>query len=152
MAAPMRVTTRRQAIAGAIGFGASLAWRPARATTPQLAAALRTFTDGAPTRAGRVTLDIEPLVENGNAVPITISVASPMTADDHVQAIAVFTERNPQPEVAQFIFTPRSGRARVSTHIRLADSQQVVAVARLNDGSCWSHAVDVIVTLAACVE
>jgi sulfur-oxidizing protein SoxY len=150
--APTHATTRRRAIAGTIGLGASLLWRPARATAPELAAAVRTFTGGAPTRPGRVTLDIEPLVENGNTVPITVSVASPMTADNHVQAIAVFTERNPQPEVAQFTLTPRSGRARVSTHIRLATSQQVVAVARLRDGSYWSHAVDVIVTLAACVE
>lgn len=151
-AAPIHATTRRRAIAGTIGLCASLSWRSARATAPELAAAVRTFTGGAPVRAGRVTLDIEPLVENGNAVPITVSAASPMTVDDHVQAIAVFTERNPQPEVAQFNLTPRSGRARVSTHMRLATSQQVVAVARMRDGSYWSHTINVIVTLAACVE
>jgi sulfur-oxidizing protein SoxY len=151
-ATPMYAATRRQAIAGAIGLGASLVWRPSRATAPELAAAVRAFTGGAPTHAGRVNLDIEPLVENGNAVPITITVSSPMTADDHVQAIALFAERNPQPEVVQFDLTPRSGRARVSTHIRLATSQQLVAVARLRDGTYWTHAVDVIVTLAACVE
>lgn len=151
-ATPVHVWTRRQAIAGAIGLGASLVWRQARAMTPELAAAVRNFTGGTPARAGRVSLEIEPLVENGNTVPITITVASPMTADDHVLAIAVFAGRNPQPEVAQFDLTPRSGRARVSAHIRLATSQQVVAVARLRDGTYWSHAVDVIVTLAACAE
>lgn len=75
-----------------------------------------------------------------------------MTAADHVRAIALFTPRNPQPDVAVFHFTPRSGRARVATRMRLATSQTLVAVARLSDGSCWQSTVDVVVTLAACVE
>ena len=93
-----------------------------------------------------------PLVENGNSVPITISVQSPMTATDHVTAIAVFNEGNPQRDVAVFRLGPRAGRAVVATRIRLATSQQLVAVAQLSDGTFWSSTADVIVTLAACVE
>ena len=126
--------------------------RPARATPEELQAAIRAYAGGAPVRQGKVLLDISPLVENGNSVPMTVKVESPMTAADHVSGIAVFNERNPQRDVATFVLGPRSGRAEVSTRIRLATSQQLVAVARLSDGSCWSHSVDVLVTLAACLE
>jgi len=101
---------------------------------------------------GRVLLDIAPLVENGNAVPIRIQVDSPMTAADHVQEIVVYNERNPQRDVARFTLGAASGVAQVQTRIRLATSQQLVALARLSDGSQWSHHVDVLVTLAACIE
>ena len=124
----------------------------ARATTEAQAAAMHSFTQGQTPREGRVILDIAPLVENGNTVPITVSVISPMTEAAHVQSIAVFNERNPQPEVVMFHLGPRAGRADVATRIRLATSQRVVAIARMNDGRCWMHAVDVIVTLAACIE
>ena len=118
----------------------------------ELRAAIATFTKGAPVREGRVTLEIAELVDNGNAVPMTVAVASPMTVADHVTAIAVFNERNPQRDVISVQFGPRSGRAQVSTRLRLATSQKIVAVARLNDGSCWSKTVEVVVTLAACIE
>ena len=110
------------------------------------------FTRGAAIREGRVELDIAELVENGNAVPVTVTVQSPMTQADHVVAIGIFNERNPQPDVATFQLSPRSGRAQVGTRIRLATSQKLVAVARMADGSCWSKTVDVIVTIAACIE
>lgn len=119
---------------------------------PDLRAAIAAFTAGASVREGRVEIDVAALVENGNAVPITVSVASPMSAVDHVVTIALFNERNPQRDIARFTLGPHAGRARVSTRIRLATSQQLVGVARLSDGSYWSHAVDVVVTLAACIE
>jgi sulfur-oxidizing protein SoxY len=103
-------------------------------------------------RDGRVRLDVAPLVENGNTVPLTVSADSPMTEADHVNAIAVFNTRNPQRDVAIFHFTPRSGRATVSTRIRLATSQTLVAVARMSDGSYWTTQSYVIVTLAGCIE
>jgi sulfur-oxidizing protein SoxY len=103
-------------------------------------------------REGRVALDIAELVENGNTVPVTVRVTSPMTASDHVVGLALFNERNPQRDVVSARLGPRSGQARVSTRIRLATSQKLVAVARMNDGSCWSRSVDVIVTIAACIE
>ena len=110
------------------------------------------WADGQPVREGKVRLEIAELVENGNAVPITVRVDSPMSATDRVQEIIVFNERNPQRDVLRASFGPASGRAEVSTRIRLATSQQLVALARLADGSQWSHRVDVIVTLAACIE
>ena len=146
------LTTRRTLLAAGLGAGLSVVWRPARALSDELTGALRAFTGGAPTREGKVKFDIAPLVENGNTVPITITVDNPMTAANHVQAIAVFNEKNPQREVVACRLTPRVGRAAVSTRIRLATTQQLVAVAKLSDGSYWTHTVDVIVTLAACIE
>jgi sulfur-oxidizing protein SoxY len=148
------VTARRQVLqAGAAGL-LSVLVRPAAATPDTLQAALRAFTGGArvQTAPGRVGIDIASLVENGNAVPVTLTVTSPMTPGDHVQRIALFNERNPQPDVAVFHLGPRSGRAVVSTRMRLATSQQVLAVAQMSDGSFWLQAVDVVVTLAACIE
>lgn len=125
---------------------------PAHATSSEMEAAIRGYADGKPVTRGKVKLDVPPLVENGNAVPLTVTVDSPMTAAAHVTGIAVFNDRNPQRDVIRFTLTPRSGRAQVSSRIRLATSQQLVAVARLSDGTYWSDAVDVLVTLAACLE
>ncbi|MFL6664500.1 MAG: SoxY-related AACIE arm protein [Rhizobacter sp.] len=144
-------TRRHVLITGAALW--AVAVRPAAAApADDLQAAVRGFTNGAPVREGKVHLDIAPLVENGNAVPLAVSVDSPMTAADHVRAIAVFNERNPQRDVAVFHLGPRSGRAAVSTRIRLATSQKLIAVTRLSDGSHWSATVDVVVTLAGCIE
>jgi sulfur-oxidizing protein SoxY len=126
--------------------------RPADATPATLNSAIRNVVGEAPLRTGKVKLDIPPLVENGNAVPMTVSVTSPMTADDHVKSIHVFNEKNPQPNIGNFHLGPSCGRAQVSTRIRLADSQKVMAIAQMSDGSFWSTSVDVVVTLAACTE
>ena len=151
--------TRRQLLATSATLGTSLLIPPpaAAASLPDdlpadLLAAIKAFTQGAPVREGRVMFEVAALIDNGNAVPILVSVASPMTATDHVTAVAVFNERNPQRDVVNAQFGPRSGRAELATRIRLATSQKLVAVARMNDGSCWSKTVDVIVTLAACIE
>ena len=125
---------------------------PAEATPAMLASAIRNVVGEADVHTGKVKLDIPPLVENGNTVPMTVSVASPMTADDYVKSIHVFNEKNPQPNIGNFYLGPQSGRAQVSTRIRLADSQKIVAIAQLSDGSFWSTTVDVVVTLAACTE
>jgi sulfur-oxidizing protein SoxY len=149
---PSPVLSRRGLIAAGAGVALGITWRPAHALSDELAGALRGFTGGAPTQEGRVHFDIAPLVENGNTVPITITVQSPMSAADHVQAIAVFNEKNPQRDVIACRLTPAMGKAALSTRIRLATSQQLVAVAKMSDGSCWTHTVDVVVTLAACIE
>jgi sulfur-oxidizing protein SoxY len=107
---------------------------------------------GRPITEGRVVLEVQPLVENGNAVPIRVRVDSPMTAAAHVQEIVVFNERNPQRDVVRASFGPACGKAQLDTRIRLATSQRLVALARLSDGSQWSANVDVLVTLAACIE
>ena len=126
--------------------------RPAEATPATLASAIRNVVGAAEVQTGRVKIDVPPLVENGNTVPMTVSVTNPMTADDYVKSIHVFNEKNPQPNVGNFYLGPRAGRAQISTRIRLADSQKIVAIARLSDGSFWSVSADVVVTLAACTE
>ena len=138
--------------AAVIGAVPIVTLRPAEATPAMLAAAIRNVVGAAVVHTGKVKLDIPPLVENGNTVPMTVSVASPMTPDDYVRSIHVFNEKNPQPNIGNFHLGPRAGRAQVSTRIRLADSQKIVAIARLSDGSFWSASADVIVTLAACTE
>lgn len=130
----------------------AVAVRPARADAAQLEAALRAYTGGSAPTPGRVRMEIAPLVDNGNAVPLTVQVDSPMTEADHVTGIAVFNELNPQREVIAVTLAPALGVARLATRIRLATSQKLVAVARTSDGRHWSHTVDVIVTLAACLE
>ena len=126
--------------------------QPVEATQAMLATAIRNVVGEAVVRTGKVKLDVPPLVENGNTVPMTVSVSNPMTSDDYVKSIHVFNEKNPQPNVGNFYLGPHAGRAQVSTRIRLADSQKVVAIARLSDDSFWSATVDVVVTLAACTE
>ncbi|MDF2620009.1 MAG: sulfur oxidation protein SoxY [Xanthobacteraceae bacterium] len=119
---------------------------------PSLQEAVNGFTGGTPVQPGKVKLDVPPLVENGNAVGVTVAVESPMTASDHVRRIALFNEKNPQADVAVFSLGPRAARARIATRIRLATSQTLIAVAELSDGSYWSSSANVIVTLAACIE
>ena len=143
---------RRRLLTGSAALGMVILTRPAGAAPEQLRAAIDEWTSGATPAPGRVKFDIATLVDNGNAVPVTVSVKSPMTAADHVTAIAIFNERNPQRDVARFTLGPRAGVASVSTRIRLATSQKLTAVARMSNGSTWSHTVDVVVTLAACIE
>ncbi|MBK1657488.1 SoxY-related AACIE arm protein [Paracraurococcus ruber] len=145
-----RCATDRRAMLG--GLLALSLVRPAGATPEALAAAMREFTGGAAPLPGGVTLDIPPLVENGNAVPVGVEVESPMTEADHVRAIALFNERNPLPNVITARLGPWSGAARLSTRIRLATSQRLIAVAALSDGSYRMAEQQVVVTLAACIE
>ena len=136
----------------AAGIGALIAVEPADATPAAMQEAIRKVVGSARVNAGRVKLDLPPLSENGNTVPLTVSVESAMSQADHVKAIHVFNEKNPQPDVVSFHLGPRAGRATVSTRIRLADTQTVVAIAELSDGSFWSARASVVVTLAACLE
>jgi sulfur-oxidizing protein SoxY len=146
--------TRRAVLAGAAGaLGAMpILVRRAEATPQTMKAAIHEVIGEAPIRKGRVTLDIPPLVENGNTIATSVAVESPMTAADYVKAIHIFNEKNPQPNVISVRLGPRAGRAAFSTRIRLADSQNVVAIAEMSDGSLWSDTVEVIVTIAACLE
>lgn len=143
------MTTRRQLLA-ALPLLALI--RPAAATPEEMAIAIAAYTNNAKLEKARVTIDIAQLIDNGNAVPITVRVDSPMTEQDHVTDIAIFNEKNPLPDVVRFQLTPASGKAEVSTRIRLATSQTLTALARTSDGRWWQQTVDVIVTLAACVE
>lgn len=149
-------TTRRDflIVAGSLAGGIALgsAAGDARATPAAMQEAIRKVVGDAPVRRGRVKLDIPPLIDNGNAVAISVAVESPMTPADHVKAIHVFNEKNPLPNVVSVYLGPRAGRASISTRIRLGDSQTVTAIAQLSDGSFWSDSASVIVTLAACLE
>ena len=150
--------TRRKFLAAVGGFAGSFAAATDRDSTAGRGdtrldgGGIREVVGEAPVREGKVKLDVPPLVENGNAVSLTVSVESPMTESEHVKSIHIFNEKNPQANVTTFYLGPRAGRARVSCRIRLADSQKVVAIARLSDDSFWSDSVDVMVTLAACLE
>ena len=115
-------------------------------------AAIRRVTRGAVVSKGKLTLEIPELVDNGNSVTLSVKVDSPMTANNYVKAIHVITEKNPQPDVVSFRFSPRSGRATASTRVRLADTQTVLAICELSDGTFWSGSADTVVTLAACLE
>jgi sulfur-oxidizing protein SoxY len=151
--------TRRRFLADAAaitGLGIAgaqlLTVRPAAATPESMRVAIRNVIGEATVRKGRVKLDVPPLVESGNSVSVAVSVESPMTPNDHVRAIHVFNERNPQPNVVGVKLGPRAGRAGFSTRVRLADSQTVIAIAELSDGTFWSDSIEVIVTLPACLE
>ncbi len=136
----------------ALGLALQVRAQAVATVSPVLRAVERDWASGQPISEGRVRFDIAALVENGNAVPVSVQVDSPMTAADHVQEIVLFNERNPQRDVARFFLGPANGVAQVQTRIRLATSQQLVALARLSDGSRWSQHVEVLVTLAACIE
>lgn len=117
----------------------------ARATDEAMRAAIRAWAGREP-EAGALKLDIAELVENGNAVPVRVAASEP------VVGLALFTPLNPEPEVVHVAFGAAVARPEFSTRMRLARSQRIVAVARAADGRCWQAGVDVIVTLAACVE
>lgn len=144
--------TRREALALGAGALSLIVTHPAQASPESMEAAIKELVGGAEVRKGRVTLDIPPLVENGNSVPVRVTVESPMTPQEFVKSIFLFNERNPQPNVANFHLSPRAGRAEVSTRIRLGDSQNIVAIAQLSDGTFWSDTAELIVTLPACAE
>jgi len=146
------IITRREVLktSGAVALGAAL---PGQADAlGQMETAIRRVVGEAEIRKGKVTLDLPPLVENGNTVPMTVSVDSPMTQENYVKAIHVFNEKNPQANVISVRLSPRAGKAAISTRMRLAGTQKLTAIAELSDGSYWSDTQEVIVTLAACLE
>ena len=124
----------------------------AHATPEQGQAALADILRGQTARPERVTLDIPPLVENGNSVVMTVQVDSPMTDEDHVRVIHIIAEGNPVPRILTAHFTPHSGLAHLTARVRLGDSQRVWAIAQMSDGSYWQTYADTLVTLSACTE
>lgn len=146
--------TRRDMLkAGSLAVAGATRPDSARANVPgQMEAAIRSVLGEARIQKGKVTLDLPPLVENGNTVPMTVTVANPMTPQNYVKAIHVFNEKNPQANVISVALGPRAGKAAISTRIRLAGTQKIMAIAELSDGTCWSDTAEVVVTLAACLE
>jgi sulfur-oxidizing protein SoxY len=102
------------------------------------------------TKEGRISLELPQIAENGNTVPVAFEIDSPMTETDYVKAVHLYAEKNPLPNVASFHFTPRSGKARASTRMRLAKTQNVVAVAEMSDGSVYMAKTEVKVTIGGC--
>lgn len=144
---------RREFLATGAVLAAGLTGEAQAESTPeQVQQAIRKLVGDAPVRPGRVRLELPPLVENGNVVPLTVSVDSPMTPTDRVWAIHIFAYKNPQPFVAALRFGPCAGRAAASTRVRLADSQTVVAICEMSDGSFWSGSAEAVVTVSACTE
>jgi len=146
--------TRRGALA--LGAGAAVfavvggrvgsAW----AGTEDTEKAVMEFTGGAKPASGRITLDAPEIAENGNTVPISVSVESPMTDDDYVASVLILAEGNPNPDVATLHFTPLSGAAEATTRMRLAKTQNVIAVAKMSDGSVFMDKKEVKVTIGGC--
>jgi len=99
---------------------------------------------------GKVNLDLPEIAENGNTVPFGVSVESPMTDSDYVKAIHIVSTGNPRPEVATFLLTPQSGKAAVSSRMRLGKTQDVLAVAETSDGKFYMGKRTVKVTIGGC--
>ncbi|KCZ95262.1 sulfur oxidation protein SoxY [Hyphomonas hirschiana VP5] len=144
---------RRRAFLAAAGAAVCLTFLPlpAAAEPEDADEAIRNLFGDRPIREGKVTLKLPPIAENGNSVQLTVSVDSPMTEQDHVRKIAIISPRNPIPEIAIFNLGPYSGRAEVSTRVRLAGTQSLRVIAEMNDGSLWVGKASTYVTLAACI-
>lgn len=144
---------RRRFLAGAAGVLVAPALpRVARAQYNSIEPLIREITRGAPLNQGRVTLELPQLADNGNSVPMRVTVASPMTSVDYVKSIHLLSERNPVPRMATFHLGARAGKAEIRSRVRLAGSQRVTAVAELSDGSFWFGYAQVVVTLSACMD
>jgi sulfur-oxidizing protein SoxY len=147
---------RRHVIAGAgvivAGMALGLSASAAFDDDGDPVAAIKHIANGRPVTPGRVKLGLPELAENGNVVSLTVDVESPMTAADHVKTIHIVAEKNPLAVLARYHLGPRSGRARVSTNVRLATTQTVHALAEMSDGSVWSGTAAVLVTLSACLD
>ncbi|MFQ3622453.1 MAG: thiosulfate oxidation carrier protein SoxY [Acetobacteraceae bacterium] len=144
---------RRAALAGTAGAVVAVALSPKPASAslqPATQAAIRSAVGERPMTEGRITLRVPAIAENGNTVPLTVLVESPMTAADHVKAVHLFADRNPTPDIASFRFTPSCGRAEASTRIRLGETQDVIAVAEMSDGTVFVGRQEVKVTIGGC--
>jgi len=144
--------TRRQLFGLTAGAAAVLAFNPSLsfAATDETEAAIKAFTGGAAPAEGTVSLDTPEIAENGNTVPVGVSVDSPMTADSYVESVLILADGNPSPAVATFHFTAMSGVAEAKTRIRLAKTQNVIAVAKMNDGTTFIDRKEVKVTIGGC--
>jgi sulfur-oxidizing protein SoxY len=137
---------------GIFGCSSSLAPLSVLGKKPEAMEAIAKIVGSSIPRDGRVKLVIPPLVESGNLVVLKVAIQSPMTNIDYVKAVHIISEANPSPNIFTAYFTPYSGRAELTTRVRLADSQRVWAIAQMSDGSYWQGYADTLVTLSACTE
>jgi sulfur-oxidizing protein SoxY len=141
---------RRRALQALAAGACLIVVRPAVATPEELAAALRETFGDRPIQRGKVKLELPRLAESGNVVPVTVTVESPMTARDYVRSIHLFAEKNNLPRIFEAQLGPHNGKAVVSSRVRLAITQQVLAVAVLSDDTLWSAAAEIEVTVSSC--
>ncbi len=149
----MRHLSRRAALALGAGTAAItiVGWGAGAFATPEAANAdIAKFTGGKTPEQGKITIEMPEIAENGNTVPMSISVDAPMTDADHVTDVLILAEGNPNPGVATFHFTPLSGKAEASTRIRLATTQNIVAVAKTSTGKFYTAHKLVKVTIGGC--
>jgi sulfur-oxidizing protein SoxY len=148
----MKEVSRRKVLALGTGLVAvAMLPLPALASNEKVMEDIRKFTGGAEApESSIVKLEVPEIAENGNTVPLSVSVDSPMTADNYVKRVILLAEKNPNPGVATFHFSPRSGVAEASTRMRLATTQNVIAVAELSDGSFHMTKSQVKVTIGGC--
>jgi len=145
---------RRRVVVGALGMTAAAALgavfaSPASATPEAARELLQTLAKGE-AKEGRVSVKAPEIAENGNAVPVTVSVDSPMTEKDHVKAMHIVADGNPNPGVASFFFTPASGKCEVQLRVRMAQTQKLIVVAEMSDGALYSATREVKVTIGGC--
>jgi sulfur-oxidizing protein SoxY len=149
----MRQLSRRAALAlGASGVALGAAgWSTRAFATPKDAADdIAKFAGDKTPEKGKISIELPEIAENGNTVPLSVSVESPMTADDHVTEVLVVAEGNPRPGVATFRFSPMSGKADAATRIRLATTQNIVVVAKTSKGEVYTAQKLVKVTIGGC--
>jgi sulfur-oxidizing protein SoxY len=147
----MLLMTRRDALALGAGFAVTLlAAEDGMATPAEADAEIAKFTGGQAAEAGKIAIDLPEIAENGNVVPLSITVDSPMSADDYVSDILVVSDANPFPGVAKFQLTPMSGRAEAATRIRLAATENVIVVAKTSAGKFYAARKLVKVTVGGC--
>ncbi|MDH3673762.1 MAG: thiosulfate oxidation carrier protein SoxY [Gammaproteobacteria bacterium] len=145
--------TRRQVLIAASGLalaGFVSRVRPAIADAASTQEAIKKVIGGKDPKPGRIKLKLPEIAENGNTVPVSFSVDSPMTKKDYVKAVHLFAEANPRPNVGSFYFSPTSGKATASTRMRLLKTQNIVALAEMNDGSVYMTKTKVKVTIGGC--
>ncbi len=154
-----RVTVlgRRDVVLGVAGVAALLGWLSAggRALAQEKApldaeAMIKSILNDAKLAEGKVKLDLPEIAENGNTVPFSIEIESPVSPTDYVKAVHIISTGNPQPQIATFHFTPLSGKAAASSRMRLGRTQDIVAIAEMSDGRFFMAKRTVKVTIGGC--
>ena len=149
----MQMVSRRQALAfgaGATAFLTVSDIRSALATPAESDAEIDKFTGGKTPEKGKITIELPEIAENGNTVPLQVTIDSPMTADSNISEMLVVADGNPRPGVALFRFSPLSGKATAATRIRLQSTQNIIVVAKTGDGKFITDRKQVKVTIGGC--
>jgi len=147
-----RFRARRNCLRGAAALAVA-PWLPARAADElPVIPALETFLAGRKVRWERIRLELPPLADNGQSVPMKITVDGPFAPGASVRALRLFSQKNPVPEMAVFEYPVPVERVELESRVRLAGTQRIAAVAQMTDGTLYAASVEVVVTLAACLD